>query len=56
MIPTADQISASFKALLSRISCSVREDAWDTFTDLLGLLAGLAFLGSVVLAVVGSGI
>jgi hypothetical protein len=56
MIPTEAEINAPFKALLSRVFSPVLEDVRGTFIELVILLAGLAFLGSAVLAVVGSGI
>jgi hypothetical protein len=48
-------LDREYRALVRRAFNAVLEDGVGIFFDLLGLLAGLAFLGSSVLAVVGSG-
>jgi hypothetical protein len=49
-------LDLEYQSLVRRVFSPVLEDVRGTFVELVILLAGLAFLGSAVLAVVGSGI
>jgi hypothetical protein len=53
---SSNELQSQYQSLLSRVFSPVLEDVRGTLVELVILLAGLAFLGSAVLAVVGSGI